>query len=125
MVMKGFIKTLEAGIAIVLMLVSIAFLFTQRETHKTQISDVGYNCLKNLDNNGTLRYYSENNLEADLISDLRSCIPPLFNYSVKICTSSNCILQLPSSKEIFLSSYLIAGESSFEPTLINLWVWSE
>ena len=125
MVMKGFIKTLEAGIAIVLMLVSIVFLFTQREAHKTQMSDAGYNCLRNLDNNGTLRYYSENNLEAELTSDLRGCIPPLFNYSVKICTSSSCISQLPFNKEIFLSSYLIAGESSFEPALINLWVWSE
>jgi hypothetical protein len=123
MAMKGFIKTLEAGIAIVLMLVSIVFLFIQKNVYEPQIADVGYNCLKNLDNNGTLRYYTENKLESNLISDIRSCIPPLFNYTVKICTTSVCISQLPSGKTIFLSSYIIAGDNSFNPTLVNLWIW--
>lgn len=124
MVTKGFIKTMEAGIAIVLILASVVFLFTQKEEYEPQLSSVGYNCLKNLDNSGILRYYAENKMESSLISDLRDCIPPLFNYNVKICITSSCISQLPSDKDIFLSSYLIAGDDSIEPTLINLWVWS-
>lgn len=121
--MKGFINTLEAGIAIVLILVSVVFLFVQNKPQESQISDIGYNCLKQMDNEGTLRYYAENNLEDNIVSDLRSCIPPLFNYTVKICTSSKCITQLPYDKSTFLSSYLIAGDNSFQPTLVNLWTW--
>ncbi|OGI11726.1 hypothetical protein A3K64_00335 [Candidatus Micrarchaeota archaeon RBG_16_36_9] len=124
MVMKGFIKTVEAGIAIVLMLVSIVFLFVQNKPYEPQIADLGYNCLKNMDDDGTLRYYAENNLESNIISDLRYCIPPLFDYKVKVCTTSHCISELQTDKTIFLSSYIIAGSDSFNPRLVNLWIWS-
>ena len=121
--MKGFIKTLEAALAIVLILVSMVFLFKERVSNESQISDTGYGCLKNLDNQGSLRYYAVTNLESRLNSDLKGCIPPLFDYSAKICTSVSCDTNLPSDKAVFLSSYLIAGWDSMRPTLINLWVW--
>ena len=120
---KGFIKTMEASIAIVLILVSIVFLFTQVKAYEPQVSDAGYNCLKNLDDRGKLSYYAENGLEANLNSDLRGCVPPLFNYAVEICTTPRCITTLPSDRAVSLSSYLIAGDNSFNPTLVNLWIW--
>lgn len=119
---KGFVKTLEAAIAITLILVSVVFLFPEKVKTEPKISDTAYNCLRNLDNRGVLRYYAVNNLESNLISDLKGCIPPLFDYVVKICTTSTCSISI-SNKEVFLSSYLIAGENSIKPTLINLWVW--
>ena len=79
--MKGYIKTLEAGIAIVLILVSMIFLFSERTKQEPQISDTGYNCLKYLDYKGILRYYAVNNLESNLISDLRGCIPLILDYN--------------------------------------------
>ena len=122
---KGFVKTLEAGIAIALILVSMVFLFPEKTVIKPKISDTGYNCLKYLDNKGILRQYAVNNMEANLISDLRSCIPPSLDYKAKICLTSSCISQTPVDKEVFLSSYLIAGEDSFKQALINLWVWTK
>ncbi len=122
---KGYIKTLEAGIAIVLILISMVFLFPEKTRTEPQISNVGYNCLKYLDYKGILRYYAVNNLESDLILDLRSCIPPILNYTVKICSTPTCITELPENETIFLSSYLIAGENSIDPKLINLWIWSK
>lgn len=122
---KGFVKTLEAGIAIALILVSMVFLFPEKTVGKPDISKTGYNCLKYLDYKGTLRHYAINNMEASLIFDLRSCIPPSLDYKAKICSTSFCSSQTPADKEVFLSSYLIAGEDSFKPTLINLWVWSK
>jgi len=70
MVMKGYVKTLEAGVAIVLILVSMVFLFPEKIRIEPQISDTGYNCLKYLDYKEVLRYYAVNNLESNLISDL-------------------------------------------------------
>ena len=125
MVMKGFVKTLEAGIAIVLILVSMVFLFPEKTRTEPQISDTGYSCLKYLDYEGVLRYYAVNNLEPDLISDLGDCLPPILNYTAKICTTSTCITELPENEAISSSSYLIAGEDFVEPTLINLWFWSK
>ena len=122
---KGFVKTLEAGIAITLILVSMVFLFPEKTINEPQISDIGYNCLRYLDNQGVLRNYAVNDLENNLISDLRSCLPPILNYTARICTTSTCNTILPGNKTIFLSSYLIAGENSVRPTLINLWIWLE
>jgi hypothetical protein len=124
MVMKGYVKTLEAGIAIVLILASIIFLFPEQTKKEPQIPDTGYDCLRYLDQKGLLSYYAENNLELELNSELRECIPPILEYKAKICTITDCDAILPTYKTIFLSSYLIAGESSFNPTLINLWIWS-
>jgi len=124
MVMKGFVKTLEAAIAIVLILISIVFLFPEKTRTESQISDIGYNCLKYLDYRGVLRYYAVNSLESNLISDLKGCLPPILNYTARICSTIICDTNLPQDKTVFLSSYLIAGEESISPVLINLWVWS-
>ncbi len=125
MVMKGYIKTLEAGIAIVLILVSIIFLFPERTKKDPQISDTGYNCLKYLEQTGALRYYAVNNLESNLNSYLRACLPPILNYTTKICSAMPCNIQVPENRTIFLSSYMIAGNDTFfNPILINLWFWS-
>jgi hypothetical protein len=120
---KGFEKTLEAAIAIVLILVSIIFLFTNKEITEPQLSATGYECLKNLDNQGMLRYYAANGLEDRLNADLKTCIPSLLNYTTKICATSTCNTVLPINKTVFLSTYLIAGDNSFNPRLVDLWVW--
>jgi len=120
---KGFEKTLEAAIAIVLILVSIVFLFTGKEITEPQMSATGYECLKNLDNQGMLRYYAANGLVDRLNADLKTCIPPLLNYTTKICATSTCNTVLPLNKTVFLSTYLIAGDNSFNPRLVGLWVW--
>ena len=122
--MKGYVKTLEAIIAVVLILVSMVFLFPEKTRVEPQASDIGYNCLKYLNYEGVLRYYAVNNLESDLINDLGNCLPPILSYTAKICTYTPCNTELPADKTTFLSSYLIAGEDSINPTLINLWVWS-
>lgn len=120
---KGFEKTLEAAIAIVLILVSIVFLFTGKEITEPQMSVTGYECLKNLDNQGLLRYYAVNDLGDSLSASLKTCIPSLLNYTTKICSTSACSTILPVNKTVFLSTYLIAGDNSLNPRLVNLWVW--
>ncbi len=103
----------------------MVFLFPGETETEPQISDTGYNCLRYLDYEGVLRNYAANSLESDLISDLRKCVPPILNYTARICTSTSCNTELPTDKTIFLSSYLIAGEAQIDRTLINLWVWSK
>jgi hypothetical protein len=117
---KGFEKTLEAAVAIVLILASMVFLFAGKETSEPQLSATGYECLKNLDDQGLLGYYAANDLEDSLNASLKTCVPPLLNYTTKICATSTCNTLLPENRTIFLSSYLTAGYNSFNPRLVNL-----
>jgi len=122
--MKGFVKTLESALAIVLVLIAVIFIFSPQPKPEPQISNIGYNCLKYLDDKGVLRYYAVNNLESNLKNDLKNCLFPMFNYIAKICKTASCSIQTPQNKTVFLSSYLIAGDETISPTLINLWIWS-
>lgn len=122
--MKGVIKTLEAALAVIIVLIAVIFVFTPQPKSEPQISNIGYECLNYLDNKGVLRYYAVNNLESDLKSDLKTCLFPMFNYTARVCTTAYCSVQIPENKTVYLSSYLIAGDDTMKPTLINLWIWS-
>lgn len=121
--MKGFIKTLEAVLGVILITVSLFTLFTPQRIDE-QFSDVGYNCLKDLDNRNLLRYYAVNNMNTELNNSLRNCLPSLMEFTLKICKTSDCNTNVPENRTVFLSSYMIAGYESIDPTLINLWLWS-
>lgn len=117
------IKTLEALIAATVILISVVILFPPTIISQTQIPSAAYNCLRDMDDKGFLRYYAENNLTSELENKLKSCIPQNLDYSVKICDSSTCNPDSLPSKEITLVSYLIAGDQNPANRLINLWVW--
>jgi hypothetical protein len=114
------VKTLEAALAIVIILSSIVILFPKSNVQQ-QNSYSAYNCLVQMDQEGTLRYYASNNLESNLNSELGYCIPVTFNYTARICASSACSAQTPSDRAVFLSSYIMAVDY---PVIINVWVWS-
>jgi len=122
--MKGFIKTLEAVLGVILIIIPLFTLYTPQRIEE-QFSDIGYNCLKDLDNKNLLRYYAVNNNTIELNNSLRDCLPYLIEFDFKICTTSVCSVNVPENKTVFLSSYIIAGYESTEPTLINLWLWSK
>ena len=120
---KGYIQTLEQVLGSVLVLTILITLFNpSSSTTNLQLSSLGFNCMKELDNKGLLRYYAVNNLTTDLNNSLQPCLSA-FNYDFNICSSTTCSSALPANKDIYLSSYFIAGENSFQPRLINLWIW--
>lgn len=124
--MKGYIQTLEAFIAAVIILSAMIYIFSSMSS-PPQISlySTAHDCLKYLDENGKLRYYAYNNQEDSLKNDLRSCLPGLADFEVKICKTADCGYQAPENKTVALASYLISGDVEFQSTLINLWVWSK
>jgi hypothetical protein len=121
---KGYMKTLEASLSIVLVLVFIVFLFPQRSYIEPQASDKTHYCLEHLEQGGLLGYYAENGMESELNRDMISCMLP-FNATARICSSADCSASLPSGKSVFMSSYMTAGQAVFGPRLINVWVWSK
>ena len=114
---KGFVQTLEAVIAVTLILFSILFIYSGQVESK-DFSEQSFRCLEYLDKKGTLR--SVERLE----EDLRICLPPTVDFIVKICESPKCSATVPE-KTVSLSSYIIAGYTEPDPRLINLWVWEQ
>ena len=123
--MRATIHTIEAIIGAVILLVGVMSIYPIEETKEFYFSDQGYNCLKYLDQKGLLRYYVYHDLNDKLNNGLRACLPPISDYTFKICSTPSCISNsIPSDKSTFLSSYLIAGNSSnYDRRLINLWIW--
>ncbi|MFQ6020766.1 MAG: hypothetical protein ACE5J4_01965 [Candidatus Aenigmatarchaeota archaeon] len=117
---KGFIQTLEAVIAAVLILITILILYQPKPLVETQLQEISYNCLVDLDNKGFLRYYLDDPEEIE--NKLKSCLPPLTDFVVKVCTNADCVADVPS-KTVVLSSYLVSGYYAVSPRLVNLWVW--
>ena len=86
--------------------------------------EIGYDCLKSVDNSGSLRYYAYNDLEEDLKSEISGCIPPILKYDIEICSGPDCVLDTP---DVTVTSvgYIVSGYESYSPRVIELWMWSE
>ncbi len=122
---KGFVQTLESSIGAVLILSMVILLYSyQPAVPEMQLLQKGYDCLENLDNTGYLRYYAFNNL-TELENNIDNCLPATTEFKIRICDTEDCSTNLPDNKTIILASYLISGYESPQPSLINLWVWSE
>lgn len=120
--MKAMLYTIEAVFGAILILVGIMSIFPIQQ-QETAFSDVGYSCLNYLDREGILRYYAVNDMITELNNSLKNCLPSVMDFMVKVCSSSDCKGTTPTDKSVYLSSYLIAGENTYNNKLINLWVW--
>ncbi len=131
--MKGFLHILESVLASLLILSSLLYLYgslpARSQFSSLTARDVGYNCLKDIDNQGLLRNYTLTNNTAGLNNSLYVCMPRLVNYTVSFCMGDQVLCSgysAPGNRTVVLTSYMVAGEGSkFQPTLIKLYMWSE
>jgi hypothetical protein len=121
--MKAMLYTIEAILGAIIVLIGIMSIFPIQQQEEMIFSDVGYSCLSYLDQGGFLRYYAVNDMTTELNNSLKNCLPAVTEFKFKICSSSDCKESTPTNKNVYLSSYIIAGENSYNKRLINLWVW--
>lgn len=123
--MKGIMYTMEVILGAILVLLGIMVIFPAQQVERG-FSESGYSCLNYLDQKGLLRYYTLNNMNTELNDSLKSCLPSIVDFKFKICSSSDCKdITIPYNKTVYLSSYFIAGENTYNKRLINLWIWSK
>ncbi|MBN2202624.1 MAG: hypothetical protein JW700_00335 [Candidatus Aenigmarchaeota archaeon] len=120
--MKATMYTVEAVMGTLILLIGVISIFPIEQSSEFVFSDHGYNCLKQLDASGDLRYYAYNSMNSELNTSLYECLPKTSNYTFKVCSSSPCTENLPDGN-IVLSSYVMRGYLTYEPRIINLWVW--
>jgi len=118
------IHTMEAILGSILVLIGVAIILPTQQQREISFSESGYSCLNYLDQKGLLRNYVVNDMITELNNSFKNCLPSLTDFKFKICSTSNCIdTTIPYNKTVYLSSYLITGENTYNKKLINLWVW--
>lgn len=122
--MRGYwhmVEVVLAGIVIVSFLTTISVRQTSLPTGPGEILAQGYEILKNLDKRGELRNYAVTSDNAGLDTMVRII---RYNHSVKICDyQSNCDGSTPSASNIYTSTYYVAGNNSYQPYEVILYLW--
>lgn len=122
--MKGVLHTVEAVLGVMIILLGVIMVYPIRAKTEVQLSEIGYVCLKELDQEGTLKYYVENDLTFDLNTSLRNCIAQIADFTFEICDTAVCNPNtVPDDKEIFVSNYLVSGYETYEANLVSVWLW--
>jgi|TARA_Y100000310_G_scaffold38954_1_gene36550 hypothetical protein len=130
---RGYIKTVEAFIAIIIILIVVFFLIPERpkqEPSTPHIVESAQNFILNeLTLNDSAREcivsnpLCENSITFTHIID--SNIPPGYEHSVKICDTTNCVVSTPSDKDVYVDDMIIASTLKKQnPKIVRLWIWN-
>jgi hypothetical protein len=123
--MRGFWFMLEAVLAGVL-LIGFMLVLGQVFTPPSggpDISVSGYSQLQQLNDQFDLRYLAS----SEDIPAIESAISvPGYSHSVEVCDpSGSCTGNMPSEREVWISSYILSGEDSYTPRIVKLYLWRE
>jgi len=122
---KGISFTLEAIISGLLIITSILFFFQFSGTsdfYSMGVSEIGYDCMKSLDEHGLMREHALNGDAASIESGLQECLGGL-NHSVQLCENTCSQATSPENNTVIVSSYFIAGDVEPNPMEIRLNMW--
>lgn len=120
---KGFWRTFESVLAVIIL---ILFLLAIGAKYKfplpeLDLSKTGYEMLKDLDSKGELRSYVVNNQYDVLNSKINI---ENYNHSIQICNMANeCYGEEPDARNVWVSTYIISGENTYDPREVRLFIW--
>ncbi len=116
------LEAVISGIIIIGFVIALSNLVFFQEP-APNLSEKGYAILKELENTGKLRDYVSSENFTGLQSEINI---PGYAYSIEICDSQGtCNGNRPVGKNVWLSSYIIAGDGDYEPKVIKLYIWRE
>ena len=130
---KAYIRTVEAIIAIIILLMVVFFLIQERPEQKpdvpNRVEGAQNFILNELSYNETSRECIVNNplCENSIVftSIVDENIPFGYNYSIKICDTTNCVVPTPIDKNVYVSDIVIGSTiENQNPKIIRLWIWS-
>lgn len=128
--MKGSFYTVEAAIAVVMMIMTLVFFFQNPpetlELGKTNYKLKIYDALKISDDVGDLRKNTMTNNAAAIESELSSYIPVYLDYNVTIYNKTDSLTAVPniSSDNIITVSYFLAGKvGNYTPKEVRVFAW--
>jgi len=125
--MKGLLQSLEAIIAILLILTVFITVYSGRdpipEFDTINWKSRGFEALKTLDNNNLLRDVVITNSSSVIKSRLSGLLPPQLNYDVVVC-ERNCGKPDIQSDKLTSVIYLVSGDlNNYLPRQVILYLW--
>lgn len=126
--MKGFAYSLEALIAIGVILITAITLFGGLGISEPGrgLKDLGDRSLKGLDSAGLLREYALSQDSTSVISQLSDIIPVILNYNVSFCRATCTDIATPKDRNVFTSFYYYSGApGNYTPTEVVLYIWEK
>ncbi len=122
--MKGFWRMIESVIAVVMLLSFLAVaggVYFARTGGGADMASLGYEKLRQLDESNELRPYAAAGDTAAINAKIEL---PGYNHSISLCSpSGTCIGNYTSSRNVVVSSYLMAGNNSYDPLEVRLYIW--
>lgn len=129
---KGYIRTVEAIIAIVIILIVIFTLIPKKIEKSAKVPSIveaSQNfILKEMTVNETIRECIVNNTECENSTIFKSIIeknvPAGYEVAYKICDTSNCVTNTSIDKDVFVNDIFIASTLETQnPKIVRLWTW--
>lgn len=138
---KGYVRTLEAVIAIILILIVIYTIIPKHVEPQPDIPLVVHDAqqfiISDITNNESLRTLivisegvgASDNLRMEIENVIKSHIPPNYDFVCAICPQTNpCIQTTPLEKAVYMSDVFIASSLGRElreqnPKIVRFWIW--
>ncbi len=119
---KGFWRTFESVLAVIILLFFVVTLGVRYSFPPPEVglSERGYEILRSLDNRGELRPYVVGNQTEVLESKIRI---QGYNHTIQICNWAGCSGDRPPTQNVWVSTYIISGENVYDPYEIKLFMW--
>lgn len=121
--MKAYARMLEAVIAIFLIYTFLMILSSGqvKEDRPEDLELKAYELLEGLDEQGVLRGYAASNdyNSIDAALEYRA-----HNHTVNVCEpDGSCHGSVPNETEVWVGSYIVAGQDSYNPKLVKLYIY--
>jgi hypothetical protein len=121
--MKAYVRMLEAAVAIFLVYTFLIILSSgrAREDRPEDLKLRAYELLEGLDDQGVLRGYAAANDYASIDAAIDY---EAHNHTVNVCEpDGSCHGQIPNGTDVWVGSYILAGQSSYNPKLVKLYIY--
>ena len=127
---KGFIRILEAFIAIMIISGAMAFIYVdqvQKPNEAEAIRELQRIILDEIANNQTLRQDVLDGITGNIDSTISKFIPNDFNYAFEICRLDElCKLNILVQKEVFSDEVTISSTlEEYKPRVIRIFIWEK
>ena len=129
---KGFIRTIEAVIAIVIIVMVIFFSIPTDIGNFESEVPVLVQDSKTFINSQifqdealiTLIFNDEVAAKAQIETIIANSVPPGYAFKVKICDTPTCIEQTPADKQVYMGDLFIGSTlKEIDPHIVRYWMW--
>jgi hypothetical protein len=124
--MKGQWKTVESIMAGLVILLFVALLTSTTIQVPVSVQSYGYKALHTLYDRGTIRGYAADMNTSAISAEIETTGYLFgFNHSVMVCNETVCAGSVPDSENVWASNLIIAGDESYEPSEVILYVFRD